>query len=364
MKKKLVLRLKKILYYNFNLFKVRERNAIDTVKSITDKREMVFENSPVLVGIIAEKWHLHSYYIKACNELKISYKVIDLFSYNWLENIREAKVDFLLARPSVQYSPWKDMFDNRLRILSESENIAIKIFPNTKALWIWESKLRTLEWLKVNNIPHPKSDVFYRKEEIFEYQKQHTYPVVYKSSSGSGSSGVKIVKNEYDLKNVLRKAFRKGIRTYRKHVLDKEHGFIILQQYLEDVKEWRIIRTGDYYVGYEKLKMGEFHSGSQNFGYGMPPEACLNLVKEITDKHQFHFVDIDVFLTKEGTFLINEIQPYFGQKDDRELLRINDESGALRFNESKGAWEFEKGKFCKNNMANLRLKEILKTLGE
>ena len=329
MKEQLILTLKKILYYNFNLFKVREKKAIEKVKKITIKTEEYFENSSVIVGIVSEKWHLHSYYIKACRELKVSYKVIDFFSHKWLENLKDSDIDFLLVRPSVQYSPWKDMFDNRLQILSTSKKINIQIYPNIQALWIWESKLRTLEWLRINEIPHPKSNIFYYKEEVMEYQERNSYPVVYKSSSGSGSSGVKILKNINDLKSVVKKVFRKGIRTYRKHALDKEHGFVILQDYLENVKEWRIIRTGDYYVGYEKLKMGEFHSGSQNFSYGMPSEDCLNLVKKITDKYQFYFVDVDVFLTEKEEYLINEIQPYFGQKDDRELLRIEQEHYTL-----------------------------------
>ena len=59
----------------------------------------------------------------------------------------------------------------------------------------------------------------------------------------------------------------------------------------------------------------------------MPPVDCLNLVKDVTDKFKFKFVDIDIFITEDELLLINEIQPYFAQKDDRELLKINDESG-------------------------------------
>ena len=330
------------------------------MNEITKNQTFFFKKSRFTVGIVKEKWHLHSSYIKACKELGISYYVIDIFSKNWLEEFKDKKVDFLVIRPSVQYSPWKEMFDNRIKILQKI--LKVPMFPNFEELWIWENKLRTLDWLKVNNLPHPKSHIFYDFDELLDHASTFKYPIVYKSNSGSGSSGVKILKNKSQLKQLARKIFVSGIRSYRKHKLDKEHGFMILQHYLKNVKEWRIIRIGDFYFGFEKIKIGNFHSGSHKFSYGMPPVDCLNLVKDVTDKFKFKFVDIDIFITEDELLLINEIQPYFAQKDDRELLKINDESGRLYFDDNTKRWEFEKGVYCKNNLCNLRIKEIIKTL--
>lgn len=362
MKDKLILAFKKFVYYHFNVFSYRGKKARESVLEITKQEEHVFEGSKYTVGIVKEKWHLHSSYIKACKELNISYTVIDFFSKDWLEDLKSKKIDLLIVRPSVQYTPWKDMFDNRLKLLQD--NYGIPLFPNYNELWIWESKLRTLDFLKLNKLPHPKSYIFYDIEELFDFASKCNYPIVYKASSGSGASGVKILNNASQLKQTAKKVFNSGIRSYRKHKLDKEHGFVILQDYLADVKEWRIIRIGDYYFGFEKLKNGQFHSGSQNFGYGMPPEKCLKLAKKVTDDHDFKYVDIDIFVTQDGEYLINEIQPYFGQKDDRELLQIDGESGRLSFNNITNSWDFEKGEFCKNNLCNLRVLEMIKTLNK
>lgn len=361
MKDKFILAFKKFVYYYFDVFDYRGEKAIESVLEITKQEEKTFPDSKYTVGILKEKWHLHSNYIRACNELNISYSVIDFFSKDWLSQLKSKQIDLLIARPSVQYTPWKDMFDNRLKLLNDS--YALKIFPNYNELWIWESKLRTLDWLKINELPHPTSYVFYDFKELVDFASKCTYPIVYKASSGSGASGVKILKSSSQLKSVAKKVFKSGIRSYRKHKLDKEHGSVILQDYLSDVKEWRIIRIGDYFFGFEKLKNGEFHSGSQNFGYGMPPEACLNIARHVTDTYNFKYVDIDIFITEDGEFLINEIQPYFGQKDDRELLQIDGESGRLSYNEITKIWDFEKGQFCKNNLCNLRVLEMIKTLG-
>ncbi|MFC0604072.1 ATP-grasp domain-containing protein [Winogradskyella pulchriflava] len=360
MKGKLVLKIKKIIYYYFNLFNYREKKAIESVIDITSKQEQQFQDSKFTVGILKEKWHLHSNFIKACNELKVSYQVIDFFSKDGLEDLKAAPIDVLIARPSVQYTPWKDMFDNRLKLLKD--NGTVPVFPNFNALWIWESKLRTIDFLKLNNLPHPKSYIFYDMQEVFNFASSYTYPLVYKASSGSGASGVKILNSASQLKSITKKVFGKGVRSYRKHKLDKEHGFIILQDYIRDVKEWRIIRIGDYYFGFEKLKNGEFHSGSQNFGYGMPPIECLELVKNITETHLFKFVSIDIFISSENEYFINEIQPYFGQKDDRELLVVKGKPGRLSYNQTNNSWDFEEGMFCKNNLCNLRLQQILKII--
>jgi glutathione synthase/RimK-type ligase-like ATP-grasp enzyme len=358
MLKSIVLKIKKVLYYYVDLFEMRGKNSLKSVEEVLNKESSIYDSSPVKFGIVKEAWGLHHYYIQACQELNISYQVIDLFDPNWINNLKSQKIDALICRPSVQYDPWKAMFDNRIFFIEKY--LGIKILPGSLELWLWESKLRTMEWLEINKLPSPKTRVFYDKKHLFEYVKNEKFPIVVKSSSGSGASGVKIVSNLNQLNNISKKYFNKGLRSYRKHKLDKEHGYLIIQEFQPDVIEWRIIRIGDYFFGFEKIKNGEFHSGSQVFGYGMPPISCLDLVRSVTDKYNFKYVDIDVFVTKENTVLINEIQPYFGQKDDRELLVINNESGRLKF--ENGNWQFEKGKFCMNNLCNLRILEFIKEL--
>lgn len=360
MNSKLILNIKKALYYYLNVFNYRGRENIERNSDQNELDECNYENSPIKLGILKEAWHLHSYYIKACHELKVSYRIIDIFQSSWLESMRTANIDALIARPSVQYGPWKDMFDNRIRLLNHNDRI--KVFPDPYSLWLWESKLRTIEWLKVIGIPHPPTYIFYNKSEAIKFSTSCNYPIVYKANSGSGSSGVKIFRSSKPLKHHINICFKRGIRTYRKHRLDKEHGYIILQEYLEDVKEWRIIRMGDSFFGYEKIKKGRFHSGSQTFGYGMPPEAVLNFVLDVSSKTDIRYADFDVFVTKEEKVYLNEVQPYFGQKDDRELLRIDGVSGRLTYDETNSRWKFEPGNFCRNNFCNLRITELLQDL--
>ena len=48
----------------------------------------------------------HDLWIKACEEYKgkIEYRVVNLTSYNWLEDIQKESFDVLLAKPGGSYS--------------------------------------------------------------------------------------------------------------------------------------------------------------------------------------------------------------------------------------------------------------------
>ena len=68
MKEELVLTIKKFVYYYFDVFDYRGKKAIESVFEITKNEEQRFDNSKYTIGIVKEKWHLHSDYISACNE--------------------------------------------------------------------------------------------------------------------------------------------------------------------------------------------------------------------------------------------------------------------------------------------------------
>lgn len=345
----------KILYSFNDFFDLRGSKARSIFNDTLAIKEKSFSSSKIKIGIVKEKWGLHSYYVKACIDKNISFQVIDIFDEDWFEKISDKNLEYIVIRPSVQYTPWKDAFDNKLMLLGQKSTA--RIYPNPKLLWLWENKLRMMEWAKLNGLKHIDFKILYSLDRLKKYSKSAKYPLIYKSSSGSGSSGVKIFKNSNQLLKFGKSFFRKGIRTYRKQKLDIEHGSMIIQKYLDNLIEWRIIRIGRYYFGFQKLKSGNFHSGSKNFSYGMPPRECLDYARQITDKFKFYFTSID-FFCKNGIIYLNEIQPYFGQHKDRELLVIDNQSGRLHFDKKKSKWNFEPGSFCKNNLCDLRLSEI------
>lgn len=342
----------------WDLFDYRGHRANSLVSHITSPGAVTDRNSEIKVGILKEAWGLHHHYISACDVLGFNYEVIDMFASDAVDNVLRSDCSFMVARPSVQYSVWKHMFDNRLALLAG--NLSAQIFPDALSLWLWESKLRTHEFLSINKIPHAQGSIIYRISDVDKVGKSLGYPLVYKADRASGSSGVKIFSSNVDLKRFARRKMQSGRRTYRDKHVDKEHGVLLLQQFHPNLKEWRIIRIGDYYFGFEKLKEHQFHSGSKNFSYGMPPLEVLNLTLNVFTKFDFRYCSVDVFVTESGELLVNEIQPYFGQENDRELLVIDGVSGRLKHDARENKWVFEKGEFCKHNLCVLRLSEMAK----
>jgi glutathione synthase/RimK-type ligase-like ATP-grasp enzyme len=315
---------------------------------------------PYIFGIIKEFWHMHWHYIAACRDLGVAYKVLDISGPDWQDIIKKSNCDAYLVRPSVQFSIWKQMYDERFSAMTKDMDKII--FPTFDELWIWESKRRMHYWLKANDIPHPKTWIFYNFEQSIELIDKIELPVVYKTNMGSGASGVIIFRKKALLKNHVKQCFKKGFTTYRRGPHDKEYGSIFLQEYIPDAKEWRIIRIGNSYFGYEKEKVGDFHSGSHRSHHSQPPSKLLDFSKSITNKGKFLSMDLDIFITSNGRYLVNELQPIFGMEHTSEMCVVDGRPGRMLFDNKNNAWKFEAGNFCQNNLCNLRVMTLLQIL--
>ena len=132
-----------------------------------------------------------------------------------------------------------------------------------------------------------------------------------------------------------------------------------MQEYLPDIREWRIIRIGDSFFGHEKGKAGEFHSGSGVVGWLAPPRAALDLVYRISEKGNFRSVAMDVFEKKTGDLMVNELQAVFGAFDTAQMY-IDGIPG--RYRRIENDFIFEEGRFCRNACCNLRINDLLHQL--
>jgi glutathione synthase/RimK-type ligase-like ATP-grasp enzyme len=317
---------------------------------------------PYVLGIFKEFWHMHWQYIAACRELDVSYKLLDISGPDWLDIVDNSGCDAFLARPSVQSSIWKQMYDERLRILASCRDYLI--FPEVESLWLWESKRRMHDWLAAKDIPHPRTWVFYSLQSALEFAAECELPIVFKSDMGSGASGVLIFRRRKPLTRHIKRCFSKGYGTYRRARNDREYGSILLQEFLPDAQEWRTVRIGDSFFGYQKGNIAGFHSGSGVFLYGRPPDKVLDLTKRVTDEGQFRSLNVDIFIARDGRLLVNELQALFGQAGSREICRVDGQPGRMICSGEAGEWQFEPGTFCQNYLCNLRVATLLEMLGQ
>jgi len=331
------------------------------------KRELVYKNNRIIsgektgitLGIIKEFRNRHQYYIDACKEMGTPYEVIDISVTDWIEIIRKSKCDGFLVRPSAKLTIWKQMYDERLKIIANQLNKPI--YPSYDEIWMYESKRRMNYWLEANDIPHPKTWIFYSLEEALNLAGSIELPIVYKSDFGSGSSGVKIFHNRMLLCLFVQKCFKRGFVRHTGDRRDRQWGTVIFQEYLKNVIEWRIIKIGKSYFGRQKGKKGNFHSGSGLDRWCNPPKKLLDFAKMVMDKGNFTSMALDIFETTEGKYLVNELQSLFGSYTESQMY-INDIPGRYIYKPLFDKWVFEKGIFCQNGSCNLRVETFLEIL--
>lgn len=312
------------------------------------------------LGIIKEFTRLHSHYIGACRDLGVPYRVVDISGPDWIDRIERSGCDAFLVRPSGQITVWKQMYDERLRILVQ--DLGKVIFPTYDEIWFYESKRRMHYWLAANKVPHPKTWVFYDRLEALDFAKETPLPIVFKADFGSGSKGVRIMRNRPALRRLINRCFRQGFLKTGSDLRDRQWGSVLFQEYLKDAAEWRMIRIGDSFFGYEKLRKGSFHSGSHCWRYARPSSDLLDFVKEMTDQHHFRSMDIDVLVTSPHRYFVNELQAVFGMGNPYEMCVVNGRPGRMVYNDAGNDWRFEEGLFCQNKLCNLRVETLVEAL--
>ncbi len=323
------------------------------------------------LGIFTAFRDMHKYYIKSCEELEIDYEIIDIIADDWMEQIQKSNCDGFLCRPPSKFNERKTLFDERLYIITNW--IRKPIYPSFDELFIYENKRMMAYWLELNQFPHAKTYIFYRKKDFIDYiNNLAVYPFVFKMNTGTSSKGVKIIKNKLQAKYIANSIFgianpkltlgytpeTTGVLKFPALGTIQKH-FVLIQEYHKIKWEWRIVKIDGSYFGHKKLKSGEFASGTKLKGWDKPPEELLHLTKEICDKGKFLSMDVDFFETEAGTFLVNELQSIFGQSTEN-LMYIDNQPGRFVFQNDK--FIFEEGKFNKHQSFLLRVKHFIKIL--
>jgi len=315
----------------------------------------------VTLGILREFTHKYYYYIEACRELGVPYKLIDVSGPDWIDVIQSSGCDAFLVRPPATLSIWKQMFDERLRVMTEE--LDKLICPSFHEIWIYESKRRMNYWLEANGVPHPRTWVFYDRQNAVRFAENAPLPIVCKSDLGSAASGVRIFRDRAALRRWVKRCFKNGIVRSEADVRDREWGTVLLQEYCRGVREWRVVRIGDSYFGHLKLKRGEFHSGSGQAAWEDPPADLLDFARDVTERGDFKGMALDIFATDDHRYLVNELQTVFGFAASRDSqMLVDGKSGRYLYDDSEKTWRFEEGDFSSGGCYKLRVETLLETL--
>lgn len=342
-----------------------------------------------ILGIAHYDEHIDQW-VAACGNRSdlINYVHIDISRSNWLDQIITLDLDGLLTTPPNLTMALKSMYDERLEILCNEINLPI--YPSLIENKIYENKRYLSYWLEANNIPHPKTYIFYQEKEALEFISNYNRPLVGKTNIGASGRGVKILKNRHTQSQYVRASFKNGapreigpnwkkkgiikraigklmdpaalkskIKQYRTERSEVQKDFVILQQHIPHSFEWRCVCIGSSYFAHKKLVQKDKASGSLLKGYEKPPAELLDFCRQIMVKHNLWSQAIDIFVTSDGQFLVNEMQCIFGQSDPHQML-VDGVPG--RYCYQHGTWRFESGDFNQHESFDLRLEHFIKLL--
>lgn len=317
-------------------------------------------NGNGVLGIVKDPFYGHEPYMAACKEIGVGYIAVDVFASDWIEQINKSKCDVFLVWPGESIQEVKRLYDDRLRFIVE--HMRKKVFPDLTATWIYGSKERQSLWMDLHDVPHPLTNIFYKKDEALGYVSNlSTYPIVAKTDIGAVSSGVRVLRSSAMAAKYIDDAFSVGIQGYFSDPQARQWRHVLFQEYLPGAREWRMVRVGDSFFGYVKERNEKgFASGSHKWSWQDPGVKLLDFMSDITDRAGFRSVAIDVFQMPDGKLLVNEIQTVFGCSTPAEQMKINGVEG--RYRRLNGEWKFEQGSFCTNMCCNLRVEEALKLL--
>lgn len=314
---------------------------------------------PWRLGIIEDPLQYCTSFVAACRELKVAYRMVNIFRSDWIDAIRGCDCDAFLVWPGECIAEWKKLFDERLLIVTR--DLKKPLYPPYDATWLYASKERQRDWLDLHGFPHPTTWVFHQEKEALGFVSSATLPLVAKLDIGACASGVWILKDRKEAERVVRNVFRRGLRDKKGDRRARQWRHILLQEFIPNAREWRMLRIGDTYAGHEKLKAGQFHSGSGKGGWFTPPRKALELLHEVTEVGQFRSLGMDVFETPDGRLLINEMQTVFWAIDTAQMY-VDGVPG--RYKRIGDGFIFEEGRFCRNACCNPRVEDLLWMLEE
>lgn len=162
-------------------------------------------------GFFSDRW------IKYCLKNDIPYKIVDCYSTNIIDDLRDC--DGLLWHYSHSHPIDYQIAFSILRSLHASGK---KTFPNVNSCWHFDDKVAQKYLLESIKAPIIKSWVYFTKKESLEAISHMSYPKVFKLKGGAGSSNVKLILNKVQAKKYINKAFGQGFRQFDRITLFRD----------------------------------------------------------------------------------------------------------------------------------------------
>lgn len=362
--------LKKTTFYNKWLIKKGVLRSFTDIENFINTAPPVLLDSPLdsppRVGIVKTQSSklVEGYdnpktswmrYERLCKNNNIPYGFLDLKRSGWLS---EAQKYDLIVCHTEDDPAYQEMYESKIYILEKYYQK--KCFPSFHEVWQYEHKVRSHYLYETLGLPSIPTVVTHDKNEALVLGERLGFPLIVKTTIGSGSSGVMKIDSQLQLNKYVKEVFSSKGRE-SSFEFENQKDYVFAQQFIDDADfDLRIIIIADMAFGYYRYpNKGDFKaSGAGNFEKKSIPEEALKLAVDIRDKLQCRQVGVDMLYSKKaGKYMIIETS-IFNQIDTPVQLEIDGVAGYYDISNLANI-KFKEGRFW---VQELLLKDLVRQL--
>jgi 5-(carboxyamino)imidazole ribonucleotide synthase len=188
-----------------------------------------------------------------------------------------------------------------VEVLKELEAKGKKIFPSSRVIEIIQDKSKQKELLDEKNIPTSKWKKV-TKDNLEELKKEFGFPVVQKSCKGGyDGRGVFILKDESDIEKMIQ-----GDSFFEEFIeCDKEIAVMVARNFNGDIATYPVVEM----VFDDKTNICDTVVAPARITEDQCKEAKKLALQCVEALDGVGIFGVEMFLTKEGKILINEVAP-------------------------------------------------------
>ncbi len=241
-----------------------------------------------------------------CWKSKIECRIFNSESEDFLLSIIAYNPDKILWRSAHHVTAIKRKDEWQRQTLESQTNL--RIVPNWNTHYFYDHKVLQTYLFQIHEIPHPKTHIFFRRDEAYRFLQNANYPIVVKTDAGAGSAGVRFPNNFEEAVKQLEENFTIGLKYYGER---REKNLFYTQEYIPTSGIFRIVMIGRDvgYSFYQSNKPGTKIASSQGFdSYPETPIELLNLCSGINSGMAWDYMMYDcIWDEKVNQWLILEL---------------------------------------------------------
>ena len=291
---------------------------------------------------------LNAAFVEGCKKYDMEYEFIDFHAYDWYEKVMDPTFDGFFHRAMY----WPNEKDMAMEKIYAMEQAGLIVHPTSNMIMLYENKRAIAHYLQLNGFPYIPTMVCYKRDEAMIAGEVLGFPIVVKTSLGSSSHGVSIVRDKEELMARVDTSFSSGIPSVQKHHLSRhsiEYDSIILQKFIPNATEWRITVCGNKYWGRinDKPTKDFRASGTGLIIYDDPPREVLDIARRLRVAMKTEVFCVDI-LESDGEYYISEFSVLFGTVgtiggDYKQPMLLNGVKGWYSYDKWKDKYDFVEG---------------------